>query len=99
MKHLIALALLSIASLALADTDYLKYMHLVTPIEGAKLTQADKNFLLFAGRVKGYTKKNNMYVAPHERSAPNSTKLDNYQTEGNFNPNTGKMGTKSGWPK
>jgi opacity protein-like surface antigen len=43
--------------------------------------------------VKGYTKKDGTYVAPHYRSSPNSTKLDNYSTRGNANPYTGKVGT------
>jgi hypothetical protein len=45
--------------------------------------------------VKGYTKKNGTYVAPHYRSSPNSTKSDNYSTKGNVNPYTGKAGTKT----
>ena len=45
--------------------------------------------------VKGYTRKDGTYVAPHVRSSPNSTKADNYSTKGNVNPNTGKAGTKS----
>lgn len=44
-------------------------------------------------RVKGYTKSDGTYVAPHYRSKPNSTKLDNYSTKGNVNPYTGKVGT------
>jgi len=44
--------------------------------------------------VRGYTKKNGTYVAPHYRSNPNSTKLDNWSTKGNINPYTGKAGTK-----
>lgn len=44
-------------------------------------------------RVKGYTKKDGTYVAPHYRSSPNRTKLDNYSTRGNVNPYTGKVGT------
>lgn len=44
--------------------------------------------------VKGYTKKDGTYVAPHYRSTPNSSKLDNYSTKGNINPYTGKVGTK-----
>jgi len=43
--------------------------------------------------VDGYTKKDGTYVAPHERTAPNSTKADNYSTQGNVNPYTGKAGT------
>ena len=45
-------------------------------------------------RVEGYTKKDGTYVAPHYRSSPNSTTLDNYSTKGNVNPYTGKVGTK-----
>jgi hypothetical protein len=44
--------------------------------------------------VHGYTKKDGTYVAPHYRSSPNGTKLDNYSTKGNVNPYTGKVGTK-----
>lgn len=45
--------------------------------------------------VHGYTKKDGTYVAPHERSAPNGTKSDNWSTKGNVNPYTGKEGTKN----
>lgn len=44
--------------------------------------------------VRGYTRKDGTYVAPHHRSAPNGTKADNYSTRGNINPYTGKPGTK-----
>jgi hypothetical protein len=44
--------------------------------------------------VKGYTRKDGTYVAPHTRSSPNNTKNDNYSTKGNVNPYTGKAGTK-----
>lgn len=60
--------------------------------------------LLFAAtasaqvRVKGYTKANGTYVAPHYRSAPNNTRSDNYSTRGNYNPYTSKRGTESPWP-
>jgi hypothetical protein len=45
--------------------------------------------------VKGYTKKNGTYVAPHHRAAPNMTKTDNYSTKGNVNPYNGEEGTKN----
>lgn len=45
--------------------------------------------------VGGYTRKDGTYVAPHERSAPNNTKSDNWSTKGNVNPYTGKAGTQS----
>ena len=44
--------------------------------------------------VHGYTKKDGTYVAPHDRTAPNRTKNDNWSTRGNVNPETGKAGTK-----
>ncbi|MFC7522003.1 hypothetical protein ACFQS6_22465 [Xanthomonas populi] len=43
--------------------------------------------------VRGYTRANGTYVAPHYQSAPNSTKLDNYSTQGNNNPYSGQEGT------
>ncbi len=45
--------------------------------------------------VSGYMKKNGTYVAPHYRSNPNHTKLDNFSTKPNLNPYTGEIGTKS----
>lgn len=44
--------------------------------------------------VRGYYKKDGTYVAPHVRTSPNQTKVDNYSTKGNYNPYTGKQGTK-----
>lgn len=46
--------------------------------------------------VRGYTRSNGTYVAPHYRSDPNRTKNDNFSTKGNINPYTGKPGTKRG---
>ena len=45
--------------------------------------------------VKGYYRSNGTYVAPYTRSSPNSTRLDNYSTRGNYNPYTGKAGTRN----
>jgi len=47
-----------------------------------------------AVRVRSYIKKNGTYVAPSYRSNPNRSKIDNYSTKGNYNPYTGKVGTK-----
>ena len=44
--------------------------------------------------VKGYTRKDGTYVQPSQRTAPNSTRNDNFSTRGNINPYTGKAGTK-----
>lgn len=43
--------------------------------------------------VKGYIKSDGTYVAPHIRTTPNGTKLDNYSTQPNINPYTGQQGT------
>ncbi len=45
-------------------------------------------------RVKGYTRSDGTYVAPHYRSSPNSSVYDNYSTRGNTNPYTGQPGTR-----
>jgi hypothetical protein len=44
--------------------------------------------------VKGYTKKDGTYVAPHRQTNPNKTEKDNYGTKGNTNPSNGKEGTR-----
>ena len=44
--------------------------------------------------VRGHTRSDGTYVAPHSRTTPNSTRNDNWSTRGNTNPNTGKAGTK-----
>ena len=43
--------------------------------------------------VSGYYRSNGTYVQPHQRTAPNSTRNDNYSTVGNVNPYTGESGT------
>jgi hypothetical protein len=43
--------------------------------------------------VSGYVTKNGTYVAPHYQTNPDSTKLNNWSTQGNINPYTGKAGT------
>jgi hypothetical protein len=45
--------------------------------------------------VKGYYRSNGTYVQPYQRTAPNTTRNDNYSTVGNTNPYTGEAGTKS----
>lgn len=45
--------------------------------------------------VRGYTKSDGTYVAPHYRSSPDSTRLNNYSTRGNVNPYTGEIGTRN----
>ena len=45
--------------------------------------------------VRGYTRSDGTYVAPHYRSSPNATRNDNWTTRGNVNPYTGEPGTRS----
>lgn len=53
------------------------------------ISQADA-----ATRVRGYITKKGTYVAPSYRSSSNKVKYDNYSSKGNYNPYTGKKGTK-----
>lgn len=43
--------------------------------------------------VRPHTTQNGTYVEGHIRSSPNSTKVDNYSSQGNSNPFTGQQGT------
>lgn len=45
-------------------------------------------------RVRGYRKKNGAVVQPYHRSEADSTVNNNYSTQGNVNPYTGKSGRK-----
>jgi hypothetical protein len=49
--------------------------------------------------VRGYFRADGTYVQPHVRSAPNSTRADNWSTKGNVNPYTGKVGTENPAPQ
>lgn len=42
----------------------------------------------------GYTTRNGTYVQPHYQTAPNSTRTDNWSSQGNVNPYTGTPGTR-----
>lgn len=53
----------------------------------ASVTQADEY-------VNGYTRPDGTYVQGYYRSSPNSTRSDNYSTQGNTNPYTGERGTQ-----
>lgn len=44
--------------------------------------------------VRGYTRKDGTYVAPHRQTNPNATLNDNWSMRGNTNPDTGRDGTK-----
>lgn len=51
-----------------------------------------------AKRVKSYTKKSGTVVQSHQRTEPNKRKVDNWSAKGNYNPTTGKVGTKDPYP-
>lgn len=40
--------------------------------------------------VGGYTNRNGTYVEPHQRSAPDDIRSNNYSYPGNYNPNSGR---------
>ncbi|MEX2285818.1 MAG: hypothetical protein WD648_01935 [Planctomycetaceae bacterium] len=44
--------------------------------------------------VRGYYRKDGTYVRPHYRTQQDSSRNNNYSTEGNVNPYTGKPGTR-----
>lgn len=46
-----------------------------------------------AAQVDGYYRKDGTYVAPYHRTDPNSTRTDNWSSQGNVNPYTGQPGT------
>ena len=43
--------------------------------------------------VRGHVRSDGVYVPPHERTEPNSTKTDNWSSRPNVNPYTGREGT------
>jgi len=44
--------------------------------------------------VESYQKKDGAVIQEHNRTSPNSTDRDNWSTKPNYNPETGKQGTK-----
>jgi hypothetical protein len=43
--------------------------------------------------VKPHVRKDGTYVEGHYRSSPDSSRLNNYSTQGNYNPYNGQTGT------
>lgn len=50
-----------------------------------------------AVRVRGYYRSSGTYVQPYYRTSPDSYRSNNYSSRGNYNPYTGRYGTKSYW--
>jgi len=46
-------------------------------------------------KVKPYIKKDGTIIKEHRRTETNSYNLDNYKAKNNYNPYTGKVGTKT----
>lgn len=43
-----------------------------------------------AESVRGYTRRDGTYVAPHQRTGPDRNPYNNYNFPGNYNPNSGR---------
>jgi predicted porin len=43
--------------------------------------------------VRGHVRTDGVYVPAHTRTAPNSSRTDNWSSQGNVNPRTGASGT------
>jgi hypothetical protein len=48
--------------------------------------------------VRPYVTQQGNYVAPHMRTAPDTTRSNNYSTQGNVNPYTGQAGSVPVYP-
>jgi hypothetical protein len=66
--------------------DEMKYLLLLACLIGSSSFAADVY-------VQPHTTKDGTYVSGHYKTAPDSTKTNNYSSEGNVNPYTGKSGT------
>ena len=60
----------------------------------AALAFAGAAFAQSAHQVRGYTRADGAYVAPHMQTNSNATTSDNWSTRGNVNPYTGTVGTR-----
>lgn len=44
--------------------------------------------------VRGHVTKSGTYVAPHRKTASDATQRNNFSASGNYNPYTGKVGSR-----
>lgn len=56
------------------------------------LLAAPHAFAASSHQVKGHAKKDGTYVQPHRQTNPDQRRSNNYSSEGNYNPSTGKQG-------
>ena len=66
----------------------------IRPLNYAITLKDTSNSSSSSHSVKGYVKKDGTYVAPHQQTNPDGTKLNNWSTKGNVNPYTGVPGMK-----
>lgn len=66
-------------------------------ILGVALLCSSAGFMLADTYVNSYTRSDGTYVQGHYRSSPDNSKFNNYSTQGNINPHTGKLGTNNPW--
>lgn len=60
----------------------MKKILLIAILVGASTAQAKTS-------IRSHTRINRSYVAPHIQNSPAGTTLDNYSTQGNYNPYSG----------
>ena len=48
----------------------------------------------YSSRVRGYYRSSGTYVQPYYRTNPNRVRYDNYSYKGNYNPYSGRYGTR-----
>lgn len=56
------------------------------------LLAAPLAFAASSHSVKGYMKKDGTFIQSHKQTNPDQIRRNNYSSEGNYNPNTGKQG-------
>lgn len=65
----------------------LKWIALAGLVALAPAASADSTY------VRGHLRNDGTYVQPHYRTTPDSSRLNNWSTQGNYNPYTGRAGT------
>ena len=48
-----------------------------------------------SSQTQGHFRGNGTYVEGYQRTSPNNTQMDNYNTRGNSNPYTGNQGSRT----
>ena len=70
----------------------MRWYHVIFAAAAALLMLADGAFA--DSSVRGYTRKDGTYVAPHYRSSPDRSYNNNWSVNPNVNPHTGQQGTR-----